>query len=232
MALEYEQFNPLDNGTGYALVSGYHLDRRLPLLKLRVGDERQRGIGPKSGSVGEFVQTARGRLIDPPMFREHKPVGFEHGDGALNRRELPADLFGSRPEAKQRRESIELVAETSSHENVASRGKNPAQLTRAGPVIENVMPDLGQPGEVAAVVFKRDELRAAGDIRKPLRLSASLCRSEHRGRRLHSDHVRLEHSGEQFREPAGPRTEIEDSGIRPLPNERGDNRSPRSGSLW
>jgi hypothetical protein len=55
-----------------------------------------------------------GRLIYPPMFRERKPAGFEHSNGVLNGRKLPADLCGSRPEAKQRRKAIELIAEGSS----------------------------------------------------------------------------------------------------------------------
>ena len=93
IGLEHEQLNPLDDGTSHVFLSGCRLDRGLPFLKLRIGDERQRGIGAEAGSRGEFAlgwQRSPDLLADASV--ENKPVLFKHGHGMLNRGDLSTDI--------------------------------------------------------------------------------------------------------------------------------------------
>ena len=193
---KHKQFDPFDDRTEYLLVSSRHLDRGLSLLKLRIRDEGKSGISAQAGSLGEHTQTGGRRLQYVTMLGQDKSMGFKDVDGLLNRRELLADLFGRRPEAKQRRKPIELIAKGSSHENVATRRHNPVKLGRAGVMVANVMPHMGQPYEVTALAPQRDALSSPARVRKVLQFCTTVCHREHGFRGLYTDNLRLERLGE------------------------------------
>ena len=194
---EDKEFDPFDDRTGHVRVSSRHLDRGLSFPKLRIGDKRKSGISAQLGSLGERPQAGGGRLLYATMLGQHKPIGFKGNDGLLNGRKLLADLFGRRPKAKQRRKPIELIAKGPSHENVAARHHNPLKLSRAGLMIANVMPHMGQPCEVTALASQRDALGRTRRVHKVLQFSAMVCHCEHGLRGLYTHDLRLERSGKQ-----------------------------------
>jgi hypothetical protein len=129
--------------------------------------------------LGKLAQAVSGRLIDAASLGEHESAAFTHSHGLLNRRQLLADPFRGRPEAKQRGEPIELIAEGSSHQNMSAVRYHSKQFSRRRLVIANVMPHMRHPGEATAPVSNGQRFCRTSHIRQTLRACVTRRRGEH-----------------------------------------------------
>jgi hypothetical protein len=109
---------------------------------------------------------------------------------------LLADFSRRWPVPKQRRKAIELIAESTSHENVAATRDNPAKLAPAGLMVANVMPNVRQPREITALAPQWDALGGAGRVCEVPQLFATVGDCEHAFRGLHPNNLGLERSRE------------------------------------
>jgi hypothetical protein len=98
---------------------------------------------------------------------------------------------------KHRRKSVQPITERASDKYIAGPTENPAKFMDACLSIPNVMPDMRQPDNIAALVNQRNAFGGTGDVREIGGLPSTSGSGKHAHGWLDSDNMRSEGLGEQ-----------------------------------
>lgn len=194
---KHKQFDGFHDGIRHLLDGCSFLERALTLQKLGVGNEREGAVRAQLRTASEFLKAATRHLPNASMLVYYEPTGGEGRDRLANRRELPANVAGRGPVVKHRRKSVQPITERASDKRIAAATENPAKFLDACLSIPNVMPNMRQPNDVAALVHQRNTFGGTDDVREIGGLPSASGSGKHAPRWLDPNNMRSEGLGEQ-----------------------------------